>query len=293
MRTRAGQSRLSRRHALAGVAALVAGHPCRTSARQSPWQPQLVNVGGRSLALTCRGAGSPAVVLEAGLTATALTWRRAQVGIASYAEACTYDRANLGRSDPAPAPRTAADAAADLDALLGNAGLAAPYILVGASFGGFVVRLFAAARPDAVAGVVLVDASHEEQVSRLAEILSEDQLANLALDVPRNVEGMDLPATWDEVRAAGPLPDVPLFVLSAGLDKPAPPGYPTPAMNQIWRELQADLATLAPNSAHVVIATDHDIALERPAVVVDAVHRVVGAARGGVPLDSVVGTPVP
>jgi pimeloyl-ACP methyl ester carboxylesterase len=279
------RQRLNRRQVVGGIAAIVAGRPRLAIAGQSTRSaPTMIDVGGRSLAISCMGAGRPPVVLEAGLTATRLTWRRAQAGIAAITRACAYDRANLGQSDPAPGPRTGADAAVELSALLQDAGIPAPYVLVGASFGGFVVRLFAAAHPDQVAGMVLVDASHEDQFARLAEILTEDQLANLALDVPRNVEGMDVRATWDAMRAAGPMPAVPLVVLSAGLDKPAPPGYPTAEMNQIWRDLQADLATLCPNSEHIVIDTDHDIALERPASVVDAVRRVVDAARTGSPL---------
>lgn len=251
----------------------------------------MIDVGGRSVAITCLGAGRPPVVLEAGLTATGLTWRAAQAGIAAFTRACAYDRANLGRSDPAPGPRTGADAAADLRTLLQDAGIPAPYVLVGASFGGFIVRLFAAAHPAAVAGMVLVDASHEDQRDRLAEILTEEQLADLAFDVPRNIEEMDVRATWDEVRAAGPLPAVPLIVLSAGQDKPAPPGYPAAAMNRVWRELQADLATLSPKSLHLVIDTDHDIALERPAVVVDAARRVVEVVRSGAPFAPPAATP--
>ncbi|MGH2561622.1 MAG: alpha/beta fold hydrolase [Thermomicrobiales bacterium] len=290
MRIPAGQVRLNRRRAVAGAAVLVAGRSPPVVAGQSAWSnPTMIDVGGRHLAVSCLGAGTPPVLLEAGLTATGLTWRRAQVGIATFTRACAYDRANLGHSDPAPGPRTGIDAANDLRSLLQDAGIPAPYVLVGASFGGFVVRLFAAAHPDAVAGVVLVDASHEDQVARLAELLTEEQLADLSFDVPRNIEEMDVKATWDEVRAAGSLPDVPLIVLSAGLDKPAPPGYPAAEMNQIWRDLQADLATLSPDSLHLVIETDHDIALERPAVVVDAVRRVAEAVWTETPL----ATPAP
>jgi pimeloyl-ACP methyl ester carboxylesterase len=284
--------RFTRRQAIAAAGLGMVDIPRRVAAGAPILEaPQMVDIGRRRLALTDAGTGEPAVILEAGLTAAAVTWYKVIPGVAAFTRVCAYDRANLGRSDPAPKPRTAADAADDLAALLRAADVPAPYVLVGSSFGGYIVRLFAAAHPDEVAGMVLVDASHEDQARRLAEVLTQEQLARLMLTAPRNIEGMDLPATWEEMRSAGPLPHIPLIVLSAQADKPAPAGFPIDAMNQIWRELQDDLATLSPDSMHLAVNTHHAIALDRPDVVVDAVRRVIEAVRAGRPLVPPSGSP--
>jgi pimeloyl-ACP methyl ester carboxylesterase len=286
--------RFTRRQAIAAAGLGMVDIPRRVAAGAPILEaPQMVDIGRRRLALTDAGTGEPAVILEAGLTAAAVTWYKVIPGIATFTRACAYDRANLGRSDPAPKPRTAADAATDLAALLRTAHIPAPYVLVGSSFGGYTVRLFAAAHPDEVAGMVLVDASHEDQARRLAEVLTPGQVEQLMLTAPRNIEGMDLPATWDEMSAAGPLPDIPLVVLSAQADKPAPAGFPADAMNRMWGELQDDLAGLSPDSLHLMVNTHHAIALDRPDVVVDAVRRVIEVVRTGRPLLPPSGSPSP
>jgi pimeloyl-ACP methyl ester carboxylesterase len=122
----------------------------------------MVEVGGRSLHARCAGSGSPAVVVEAGLDAPATLmpgWGRVLADVARDTRVCLYDRGNLGKSDAAPRPRSAADAADDLARLLEGLKLAPPYVLVGHSFGGHVVRLHAHRQPEQVAGLVLVDPS--------------------------------------------------------------------------------------------------------------------------------------
>src|ERR1700694_1872382 len=116
------------------------------------------DIGGRSLNIYCSGSGSPTVILEGGYS-----WINEQPEIAKFTRACWYDRAGQGWSDPGPAPRTATAMAGDLHDLLRVAAIPPPYVLVGASFGGFPVRVFAGKYPDEVAGVVLVDSSHEDQ----------------------------------------------------------------------------------------------------------------------------------
>lgn len=125
----------------------------------------LVDVGGYRLFLRCSGEGGPTVILESGAGGFSPTWALVQPEIARFARVCAYDRAGYGRSDAPPAhePRTADRAVHDLHALLEHAGIAPPYVLVGHSLGGFHVRLFASRYPAEVAGVVLVDADHEDE----------------------------------------------------------------------------------------------------------------------------------
>jgi pimeloyl-ACP methyl ester carboxylesterase len=137
----------------------------RRDARLVPPPGRMWNIGGRRLHLYClqqHDDGVP-IVFESGIAASSLNWRRVQTEVASFARACAYDRAGYGWSDTAPNPRTARASAADLRQLLRAAQIPPPYVLVGHSFGGYVVLTFAAEHPEDVAGVVLVDAITPEE----------------------------------------------------------------------------------------------------------------------------------
>jgi pimeloyl-ACP methyl ester carboxylesterase len=127
----------------------------------------MVDVGGHKLHLLRLGKGSPAVIFDSPLGASHLAWSLVQPEIAAFTEACAYDRAGYGWSEPGPEPRTSSRSVAELHALLANSGLKPPYILVGNSIGGLNVRLFAFRYPREVAGLVLVDPAHEDQFARL------------------------------------------------------------------------------------------------------------------------------
>ena len=130
-------------------------------ARRYPVPGQLVDVGGYWLHIQCVGAGSPTVVLDAGLGGSSLDWSLVQLELGSSTRVCAYDRAGMGWSDPSPQPRTPRQIADELHTLLTNAGIAGPYVLVGHSLAGKNVRLFALQRPEQVAGMVLVDTRSE------------------------------------------------------------------------------------------------------------------------------------
>jgi pimeloyl-ACP methyl ester carboxylesterase len=131
--------------------------------RKYPPPGRLVDVGGFRLHINCAGTGSPSVVLESGIGASSLSWGLVQPEVAKFTRVCSYDRAGLGWSDPAPPPRTCSRISDELDRLLLNAGIPGPYVLVGHSFGGYVVRHFATRYPDKVAGMVLVDTIHPSE----------------------------------------------------------------------------------------------------------------------------------
>jgi len=105
------------------------------------------------------GHGEPAVILEAPQTGLSATWWPVQKAVSRFAKVCSYDRAGFGWSEPGPLPRTSERIAFELRSLLAQAGVPPPYVLVGASAGGFPVRIFADRFPAEVAGVVLVDSS--------------------------------------------------------------------------------------------------------------------------------------
>lgn len=139
----------------------------RLDARRFPESGRLVDVGGYSLMLNCTGVGSPTVILDAGLGDLSVEWGAVQPEIAKSSRVCSYDRGGYGGSDAGPIPRTSTQIAAELHTLLKNAGEVPPYVLVGHSFGGYNVRVFNGRYPAEVAGLVLVDATQEDQYELL------------------------------------------------------------------------------------------------------------------------------
>ena len=199
---------------------------------------RLVDIGGgRKMYVECRGTSSPTVVLVAGLKASADDWNITKgpgpavfAEVAKFTRVCAYDRPGTpvgekpSRSDPVPQPSTAGQAVADLHALLKAAGEARPLVLVGHSYGGLVVRLYASTYPDDVSGLVLVDALTEglrdaetpEQWAIQRKLMEGEIRESLVL-YPA-LERNDADRSFDQVRAAPPLRSLPLAVLSA--DRP-------------------------------------------------------------------------
>ena len=128
-----------------------------------PAPGRMIDVGGRKMHLLCSGAGSPTVVLEAGASAFAIDWTLVQTEIARTNRVCAYDRAGSGWSEPSTIS-TPTSAAQDLHALLNAAGERPPYVMVGASLGGILVRLYQAEYPADIVGLVLVDPSSEDRL---------------------------------------------------------------------------------------------------------------------------------
>ena len=268
----------------------------------------LFTVNGRQIYLTCTGTGSPTVVLESGLNDPAAPWFAVEQAVAPLTRVCTYDRPNTagGASDPVPTPRTARDVVAELHTLLATAKVPGPYVLVGHSIGGLLSRLYASAYPDEVAGLVLVDSSHEEQEARLEGLVSPElwEAYQAMAGATLNLEGLDINASFAQVRDArtnAPLRPMPLFVVSAGatvdpsfIPSFFPAGWPVEIMPLLHQELQADLAGLAPHGRQVIAEqSGHYVHQSEPELVVEAIGQVVEAVRNpaawGTP---VTGTPI-
>ena len=246
-----------------------------------------VDVGGYSLFLNCKGTGSPTVILDSGLDSDSNAWLTVMPIIENFTRVFAYDRAGLGRSEaPSKLPRTSMDMVADLHALLTNAHIDGVYVLVGASIAGFNVRLYASEYPQEVVGVVLVDASHPDQIERFLAALppeSPDESAELkdlrsSFSEPfQNVEGMDIETSAAQVRATGSLGNIPLTVLTAGA---APSNELDRMLDEIWLEMQQELAGLSSSSNHIVVPNaTHCIHCDAPEAVADAILNVVNATR--------------
>jgi pimeloyl-ACP methyl ester carboxylesterase len=118
---------------------------------------------GHRLHVHCTGKRGPTVVVESGFDEFSFDWALVQLRVSTVARICTYDRAGHAWSDPGPRPRTLDQITLELRDALGRLGEAPPFVLVGHSFGGAVVRHFASIHPDEVAGVVLVDSVQQDQ----------------------------------------------------------------------------------------------------------------------------------
>lgn len=147
--------------ALAASAAAYELISARRDTEVYPARGRLVDVGGFRLHINCIGAGSPTVVLDAGLGGSSLDWSLVQSELATTTKVCAYDRAGMGWSDPGLRARTPEQVSEELHTLLENAEIAGPYVLVAHSLSGKYARLFALHHRDETAGIVLVDARSE------------------------------------------------------------------------------------------------------------------------------------
>lgn len=137
---------------------------------------QMIDVGGFRLHLFGTGKiDGPVVILEAGLGSHSLDWALVQSSVSEFARVYSYDRAGYGWSEESPNERTSINMVEELHTLLNKAGISGPYILVGHSLGGINVRLFASRYPNEVAGVVLVDSSHEDQFDNMPKLAVPNQ----------------------------------------------------------------------------------------------------------------------
>ena len=236
-----------------------------------------IDVGAYRLYYHCMGAGTPVVILEAGWGDVGETWHLVQPEVARYTQVCAYDRVGLGRSDPGPEPRTYLDAVTDLHMLLAGAEISPPYILVGHSLGGMYMRLYTDQYADEVVGLVLVDSSHPESFTRNAAVLppeTPDESENLRFYREWFASYRRDPTLRSELLEPGSLGDLPLVVLTA-MNKQRAEDLPAglnEQFNQIWLELQQELALLSTNSTHVVSeVSEHFIQHDEPELVIQAI----------------------
>ena len=263
-----------------------------------PAPGRLVDIGGHRLHVWCTGDGVPTVIFESGLGGSSVGWGFVQPEVARFARACSYDRAGLGYSDPGPSPRTARRSARELRELLDRDAIREPVILVGASFGGFIARVFASEYEERAAGLVLVDASHEDDDHKipafapfvpLLSAIGAFRIMGLPFGFPSDALAPPVRAfaratdlrtaahraatseirhvheTVAEVRESRRELAMPIVVVSGRR-----------SMDARWASLQRDQVTLSRRGCHVIAEqAGHVVALDEPAVVVEAIRRMV------------------
>jgi pimeloyl-ACP methyl ester carboxylesterase len=302
----------------------------------------MVLVSGHRMHFLCRGSGAPTIVVENGLGDVSTDWSLVQQPVSRFGRICTYDRAGYAWSEPGPMPRTFDQLNLELHEGLKALGETGPFVLVGHSFGGPVVRHYASLYPAEVAGMVLVDTVQEDQripmgprhagrirdgatgrpvpAARL-EVRAEEKVVKSAppsaepletvrlrlsaedqrIDLwagaqPALAAAEDSQKEWSAEALAqlhataqrGILGAIPVLVLAR-----ARGGY-SETLDVPASELDAErlagqrhLAELSSNSALVLVPSGHEMHLQVPEVVAEAIQRVVTACRGKRPLDAI------
>lgn len=254
---------------------------------------------GRDVYLECRGEGSPTVILESGGGLAASQWSVLAPGsplaavlpaVSRFTRVCAYDRpgtvqvpdAAPSRSDPVPLPRTFADMVSELRELLEAADVPGPYVLAAHSMGGAVARVFAGQYRDDVVGFVSLDAASATIYESFVELVGPGccDLSGVEFRVREAIA---------ELRAARPLPPMPMVVLAHSRDRqrfPNPLGWPADwpisELLDIWDRAQEEIAALVPGAVfEVADNSEHNIMIDQPVLVTDSIRAVVDAVRHG------------
>ena len=295
----------------ASVGLLLFGSLVEPFAAQAPHGPApgtLVDIGSHKLHIRCLGpvGAGPTVILEAGGGGFSSAWSLVQETLSKQVRTCAYDRAGSGWSEAGPTPRTMKQEVFELHALLTAAKIPGPYVLVGHSLGGLLVRRYAEQYSNNVVGVVLVAATHES--ARLGVVGKgwmriREQATGRVVPEPRTTITAPQSQTQDYdpaqdyfaeefqqmylSRKANPeaLGNRPLIVLAPTRPDPAPPG----TSEDLWRELRLEkgdqamgLVLLSRNSKLVRDpSSGHSMHVDNPQLVARAIEEVVEAASKG------------
>ena len=232
----------------------------------------ILTVNDQKLHIETMGETGPTVVFEAGLGNDSSTWKSVAGPVAAFARVVLYDRAGLGQSLPMTdkdAVVTAEEVATRLHKLLSAADIRPPYILVGHSLGGLYVQMYARKYPREVSGVVLIDSASAEAPRELKT------RARLEPGSAAYLEEEGVAESNKQVTNAGPFPDVPLTVIAATDHGPFFKEWEPTLMH-----LQKQLAALSPRATFIVAqGSGHDVHIDRPGIVIDAIKRMAETAK--------------
>lgn len=277
----------------------------------------LVMVKGARTYIDCMGAGEPTILLDNGFGNNATVWDKVQPGLAKTTRVCSYDRAGSGWSDPQPGPRDASQIVEQEHALLEQAGINGPIVLMGHSIAGLYVREYATRFPHQVAGIVFVDGSSPGQFKipafaaeinkqpwamyRAMAVLGLPRLTWMlgmsAPGVPENASRDEAEAAFhlhvealatemrslfrsaDEVAKTGPYGALPILIFSQDTAKPSSEDMALFATP--WNQMQEDLKKLSTRSRRIIAkGSSHYIQLDRPDLIGKEVPLYILQIRG-------------
>jgi pimeloyl-ACP methyl ester carboxylesterase len=245
---------------------------------------RVATVEGTAHQYSSGGSAQPVVVFESGLGDGLDVWAKVIPEVTHFARTFAYNRAGYGDSTRQGGARSGATIVSELRSLLQHSGLAPPYVLVGHSLGGTYMELYARTYPADVAGLVLVE-------SRAATLTRRCREAHLLMcDPPRFLVGLMPGAaaeeyaasdeTFQQIVAAGPLPLVPMIVLTSTKLRLAE----GPNWRRLWLDTQAELAKTTPLAEQrTTMWSGHYIQREQPQLVITAIRDVVLAAPAAHP----------
>jgi len=257
----------------------------------TPKTEMMIDVGGRSLYSCIYGKGFPTTVLVSGFGAPQAYWNPVVPDLAAQTTVLTYDRAGIGKSEIGELPTHGKQAAIDLHTLLNKLSLPKPYIVVGHSYGGSVVRLFASMYPDDIGGIILEDSQYEGLLEEQRKILEgkdlerlEEMVSKFATPDNPKTEGDYRYITMEQVKNSKPLPQVPFVVLTAGdRSKGMPPIFSEKASKKIAElgmETQKKVAAMIPGGKHIIVNdVGHNIHLEKPEALITPVIEMIKEVR--------------
>ena len=253
---------------------------------------KLVSVGDHRLDVVEAGRGGPALVFETGLADSLDTWLPMARTMSTSTTTIAYSRAGFGRSELGSSHNRAPEEAADLHALLRRLAVPPPYILVARSYGSIIARLYTSLYPADVAGIVLVDGTHEQQVARWGSVDSTYPRAfrayfdSVLAALPPGPVANETRETV-RIQAVGttpglrPLPDIPIAVLtSMKSDEAAPYVNGTARGHVVWRALHDEWFRQSRNGIHIETSlSGHDIQADEPGLVEMAIRFVMDRVR--------------
>jgi len=256
---------------------------------QTKQTDSMVSVGNHSLHMVTMGHGEDTVIIEAGYMGELADWRAFATSIATFSKVVIYSRAGYGKSTPSPTPNSLNDSVEELKMLTKISELEGPFIMVGHSYGGLIVRKFSEMYPDHVKGLVFVEPASENYFKTLREIdpssteasrkkmygrLSGNKLEEYKLMMTNYY---DTPIDIIELAS---LPDVPAVVLTAAKKRNSKSLANTPKARKAWREEHSKLIKKFPQSSHIVTTNSgHFIQLDEPELIADAIKNVINQAN--------------
>lgn len=243
----------------------------------TPRIESMIDVGGRSLHCFAYGNGSPTVVLVSGLEIPQEYWNTVIPDLAAKTTVVTFDRAGIGKSEIGDLPTHGEQSAKDLRVLLDKLSVPGPYILVGHSYGGSVVRLFASMYPENIGGLILEETQHEDVLSEMRKVLKGEDLETFeqvlvaGFEAPENpmTEGDYRNATREQVKESEPLPRVPFVILTcADRVNAMQPLFSDGAIEELATldfAMMNELAASVPGGRQIMIeGTGHHVHVDKP-----------------------------